>query len=88
MTRVYQFCLFSALEHHGEASLGLLLIACARDHKFTPQGYGAGWDLIVPAGWGMPFWLSIVHAGARVAGVRERESLLLEMVLSSPGRMC
>ncbi len=24
-----------------------------------PRGVGAGWDLIVPAGWGMPLWLAL-----------------------------
>lgn len=31
-----------------------------------------GWTLTVPAGWGMAFWSSLVHAQARVGGLRER----------------
>jgi hypothetical protein len=27
-----------------------------------------GWDLIVPAGWGMAFWLALQFAGARAIG--------------------
>ncbi len=36
-------------------------------------------DLIVPRGWGMPFWLPLVHAGARVGGTREEQNAHFEM---------
>ena len=40
-----------------------------------PQtGYGAGWDLIIPASWGMAFWLGLVYRGARVGGLRDLRS--------------
>ena len=29
---------------------------------------GNGWDLIVPEGWGLAFWKSIVFTGAKAAG--------------------
>jgi ribonuclease P/MRP protein subunit POP1 len=32
-----------------------------------------GWSLIIPAGWGMPFFSSLVYTGTRVGGQRERE---------------
>lgn len=41
-------------------------------------GYGSGWDLIVPAGWGMPVWMGLVFRGARPGGLRETEKLTLE----------
>ncbi|KAI9456168.1 POP1-domain-containing protein [Russula earlei] len=31
-----------------------------------------GWTLIVPKGWGMPFFTSLVYTGTRVGGQRER----------------
>ena len=31
-----------------------------------------GWTLVVPAGWAMPFFSSLVFTGARVGGLRER----------------
>lgn len=31
-----------------------------------------GWTLTVPAGWGMPFWSSLVYSTPRVGGLRER----------------
>lgn len=36
-------------------------------------GRGSGFDLLVPKGWGMAFWLALVFRGARCAGLRERE---------------
>ncbi|SCV74721.1 BQ2448_7750 [Microbotryum intermedium] len=30
-----------------------------------------GWTLVVPAGWGMAFWTSLVHAQARVGGLQQ-----------------
>jgi ribonuclease P/MRP protein subunit POP1 len=41
-------------------------------------GYGGGWDVIVPAGWGMAFWLPLVFAGGRAIGLKERKSVALE----------
>lgn len=41
-------------------------------------GYGAGWDIILPAGWSMPFWISLVYRGARVGGLRESKNSSLE----------
>ena len=45
-----------------------------------PLGFGAGWDLLLPAGWGLAFWLTLVGAGARPGGLRELRSLRLEQV--------
>jgi hypothetical protein len=38
----------------------------------------AGWDLIVPKEWGMPFWLPLIHMGARAIGQYELNYLLFE----------
>ena len=35
------------------------------------DGQGSGWDLILPSGWAMAFWIALVYRGARVGGVRE-----------------
>jgi hypothetical protein len=42
------------------------------------QGLGAGWDVIVPHSWGKQFWQSLVHAGARVIGLREQHLIARE----------
>ena len=57
--------------------LHLHLIPPLSDDRLYGQGsgalgFGAGWDLIIPEGWGMAFWLPIVYAGARAAGVLDR----------------
>nr|KAJ3420524.1 hypothetical protein HK105_005559 [Polyrhizophydium stewartii] len=38
----------------------------------------AGWDLVLPRGWAMEFWLTFVFAGARVGGLRERRDFHFE----------
>lgn len=40
--------------------------------------YGAGWDLIFPAGWGASMWMNLVFNGARVGGLREENHFLFE----------
>ncbi|XP_077207943.1 ribonucleases P/MRP protein subunit POP1 [Paroedura picta] len=34
-------------------------------------GWGSGWDILLPKGWGMAFWLSLIYRGARVGGLQE-----------------
>lgn len=41
-------------------------------------GYGCGWDIIVPSGYGVPFWQTFIMFGARSGGLRETESLAFE----------
>ncbi|XP_049958861.1 ribonucleases P/MRP protein subunit POP1 [Schistocerca serialis cubense] len=41
-------------------------------------GFGCGWDIILPAGWAMPFWQALVFRGARVGGLREATALSFE----------
>ena len=42
------------------------------------RGLFSGWDVIVPAGYGMPVWRALVYAGARVEGLEERRRRLSE----------
>lgn len=43
------------------------------------DGFGAGWDLIIPAGWGMAFWCSLMYCnGNRAAGQEEMRMIHLE----------
>lgn len=42
-------------------------------------GYGAGWDVIIPAAWGQAFWMAFIMRGARVGGLRESASIDFEM---------
>ncbi|XP_038601098.1 ribonucleases P/MRP protein subunit POP1 [Tachyglossus aculeatus] len=34
-------------------------------------GWGSGWDILLPKGWGMAFWIPFVYRGARVGGLKE-----------------
>lgn len=40
--------------------------------------YGNGWDLILPAGWSMAFWVASIYHGARAGGLRELQCLANE----------
>lgn len=40
---------------------------------------GSGWDVVLPKGWGMPLWVSLIHAGCRVVGLRDVRKLCHEM---------
>ncbi|XP_042187961.1 ribonucleases P/MRP protein subunit POP1, partial [Callorhinchus milii] len=34
-------------------------------------GWGSGWDILIPKGWGMAFWIPLIYRGARVGGLQE-----------------
>ncbi|CAL1531102.1 unnamed protein product [Lymnaea stagnalis] len=40
--------------------------------------FGSGWDLVIPSGWAMAFWVALVYRGARVGGLREALSISLQ----------
>lgn len=42
-------------------------------------GLGNGWDVVVPAGYGMSVWLSLIRCGAKSGGWREVETITNEM---------
>ncbi|XP_037359465.1 ribonucleases P/MRP protein subunit POP1 isoform X2 [Talpa occidentalis] len=35
------------------------------------RGWGSGWDILLPKGWGMAFWIPFIYRGARVGGLKE-----------------
>lgn len=47
------------------------------------RGFGSGWDIIVPANWGMAFWMSFIYAGARAIGLREHYAMTAEQGIPS-----
>ncbi|GBB87563.1 hypothetical protein RclHR1_01400016 [Rhizophagus clarus] len=47
----------------------------------SPEFIG-GWNIILPAGWGMAFWKSFIFAGAWVGGLRERHNHHFESGIS------
>lgn len=34
-------------------------------------GWGNGWNVLLPKGWGMAFWIPLSYRGARVGGLKE-----------------
>ena len=40
--------------------------------------FGSGWDVILPAGWSMAFWIALIYRGAKAVGLREQRSLSFE----------
>ncbi|XP_051879452.1 ribonucleases P/MRP protein subunit POP1 isoform X2 [Pristis pectinata] len=34
-------------------------------------GWGSGWDILFPKGWGMAFWIPLIYRGVRVGGLQE-----------------
>ncbi|RIA97121.1 ribonucleases P/MRP protein subunit POP1-domain-containing protein [Glomus cerebriforme] len=52
-----------------------------RKTSSSPEFIG-GWNIILPAGWGMSFWKSFIFAGAWVGGLRERHNQHFESGIS------
>ncbi|XP_049629822.1 ribonucleases P/MRP protein subunit POP1 [Suncus etruscus] len=46
------------------------------------RGWGSGWDILLPKGWGMAFWIPLIYRGARVGGLKE--SLVHSQYMRSP----
>jgi len=42
------------------------------------DAYGSGFDVLLPSGWGMPFWIALVYQGAHVGGVEADENIAFE----------
>lgn len=42
------------------------------------HGYGCGWDIIVPAGYGISTWMCLIMWGAKPGALRETETILRE----------
>lgn len=55
----------------------LLVLGASRDTGAS-AGYGSGWDIILPSGWAMAFWIAFVYRGARTGGLKESQTLALE----------
>lgn len=50
----------------------------SQDASYKRLGYGCGWDVIAPAGYGMILWLTLTMWGARPGGLRELDSVARE----------
>uniref|UniRef100_A0A182UDJ4 Uncharacterized protein n=1 Tax=Anopheles melas TaxID=34690 RepID=A0A182UDJ4_9DIPT len=57
----------------------------SQDAAYKRLGYGAGWELIVPAGYGLAVWHSLVMWGARPVGQQQLDMLELETGIDRTG---
>jgi len=44
----------------------------------SESSYGSGFDVLLPLGWAMPFWIAFQYEGARGGGLREDQNISLE----------
>ncbi|KAF8635812.1 hypothetical protein AX15_000014 [Amanita polypyramis BW_CC] len=56
----------------------VLLIQYSLESPLTDSQTLHGWKLVVPAGWSMAFFSSLIFTGTRVAGQRERQTQAFE----------
>nr|CAG4644033.1 EOG090X07PD [Lepidurus arcticus] len=66
-----------------ESRIPVLLIQLPNPSPQT-QGFGLGWDLVCPAGWGMAFWMNLVYRGGRVGGLKESRGFHYESGVLDP----
>ncbi|XP_072007612.1 ribonucleases P/MRP protein subunit POP1 [Engystomops pustulosus] len=55
-----------------ESKIPILLIQ--QPGKITGNGrigWGSGWDICLPKGWGMAFWIPLIYRGVRVGGLQQ-----------------
>ncbi|XP_007234784.3 ribonucleases P/MRP protein subunit POP1 [Astyanax mexicanus] len=48
----------------------LLVHQAGKQQGEERRGWGSGWDLLLPKGWGMAFWVPLVYRGVRVGGLQ------------------
>lgn len=55
------------------------LLLIQRPGSGQRSGFASGWDVVIPAGYGLSVWLSLIRCGAKSGGWREAESVASEM---------
>ena len=63
-----------ALQTISSSSVPVLLISQTEGD----DDWATGWDLVLPPGWAMPFWMCLVYLGVRVGGQKELDQIQLE----------
>lgn len=72
----------SETNFHNLPAIPILLIQNpGENNDIKPLGYGGGWDIIVPCGYGHPVWLALSLHGGRAGGLKESMSVLREQGL-------
>ncbi|XP_047492472.1 ribonucleases P/MRP protein subunit POP1-like [Penaeus chinensis] len=70
-----------ATEDPDEAKLPILLMSRPPTHS---AGHGAGWDILIPAGWAMSVWMSLIFCGGVAVGLKESLNLVMEALTPLP----
>lgn len=70
-----------ATEHPEEAKLPILLMSRPPTHS---AGHGAGWDILIPSGWAMNVWMSLIFCGGVAIGLKESLTLVMEALTPLP----
>ena len=58
-----------------EARVPILLVHQSGDKD---SRFGDGWDIIIPAGWGMSYWMNFIYRNVKVVGQKELLNIILE----------
>jgi ribonuclease P/MRP protein subunit POP1 len=67
------------LENHSKVPVLIIQNAVHNgNHKIFNGNLFTGWDIVLPNGWAMAFWMCLVHLGARAIGQNELNYLLFE----------
>ncbi|KAG8441792.1 hypothetical protein GDO86_010826 [Hymenochirus boettgeri] len=57
-----------------ESKIPILLIQQPGRRTGTEHpGWGSGWDICLPKGWGMAFWIPFIYRGVRVGGLQQSQ---------------
>ncbi|XP_004915183.1 ribonucleases P/MRP protein subunit POP1 isoform X2 [Xenopus tropicalis] len=57
---------------NSESKIPVLLIQHPGKRTGTDRpGWGSGWDICLPKGWGMAFWIPFIYRGVRVGGLQQ-----------------
>lgn len=43
--------------------------------------FGGGFEVLLPIGWAMPFWIAFIYEGCRAGGLREDCSISMEALV-------
>ncbi|XP_063780241.1 ribonucleases P/MRP protein subunit POP1 [Pseudophryne corroboree] len=60
--------------HLGNSESKIPVLLIQQPGKVTGRerpGWGSGWDICLPKGWGMAFWIPLIYRGVRVGGLQQ-----------------
>ena len=64
-----------SMDKEDKSGIPIMLIV---KHGSLQRGFGSGWDVVLPKGWGLPFWKMCMYRGVCPVGRKELEMIYLE----------